>query len=83
MRKNVDVIIVLDGYHERIQEQDRVERLERAGPPLVQQLLDRVGRPADELGRNVRVVDILEVSGDLAGRHAAGVHRQDLVVEAL
>lgn len=36
----------------------------------------------DQLGRNVDAVEIAQMTGDLACAHAAGIHRNDLVIEA-
>ena len=36
---------------------------------------------ADQVWRNLDAVEFLKMAVDLANRHAAGIHRDDLVVE--
>src|SRR5687768_830509 len=62
-------------------ENQRVDRFQRAGLPGRDLLQHRVGDGADQVGRDVNTVEIAQMADDLAGGHAAGVHRNDLVVE--
>ena len=45
--------------------------------------MTRVGDLADQVAADLDAVELLEVRLDVAGRHAARVQRQDLVVEPL
>ena len=65
-----------------VQVDDRVDRIQRPGLPRLDLVDDRIGHGRDQAGRDLRAVHLLQVRLDLAHRHAAGVQRQDLVVEA-
>jgi len=55
--------------------------LRRTGWPGHDLLQPRVSDDADQIGRDVDVVQLAQMPDDLAGTHTAGVHRDDLVVE--
>ena len=64
-----------------IEKHHRINRIERPVLPFPHLVKDRVGDPADEVGRHVGGVEFGQVALDLAHRHAAGVEAQNLVVE--
>ena len=74
--------LVADLDHDRVEPDDQVELLQRPGLPLLDILEDRVGDTADRVAPDLDTVDLLQVLRDLPRRHAACVHRDDLVVEA-
>ena len=74
---------VTDLQHQRIEEHDRVDVIERPGLPGAGVFHDRVGHPADQVAADLDPVDLLQVRLDVPGRQAAAVERQDLVVEPL
>src|SRR6202008_3504203 len=59
----------------------RIARVERPVLPLPNLVDDRVGDPADEVGRDFRAVQLGHVALDLPNRHAACIEAQNLVVE--
>jgi hypothetical protein len=67
--------------HQRIQKQDRIQRLQRAALPLLQFLDHRIGDCGNQRRRHFRAIDLLQMALDLACRHAPRVQRQDLGVE--
>lgn len=67
---------------------DSVEKDQRVNPikrPLLsgRDLVKHcVGHRADQIGRDVDAIRLVEVSGDLPRAHAARIHRHDLIIEA-
>ena len=76
-----DHAFVADLDADRIEKDKRVNRIERPllpGGDLVQHgIRDR----ADQIGRHLDPVKLLQVPRDLPGAHAARIHRHDLLVE--
>src|SRR6266566_1741195 len=68
---------------ERVEEDDRVDVIERPLLPLADVVHDRVGDPADQVAAHLDAVDLGQVRLDIARRQAARVEREDLVVEPL
>jgi hypothetical protein len=66
---------------QRIEENQRVDRFQRAGLPGGDFLQHRVGDGADQIGRDVDAVELAQMADNLTGAHTAGIHRGDLVVE--
>jgi hypothetical protein len=64
-----------------VEEHQRIADIERPVLPFRHLVQHRVGHRRDQIGRNVDAVQLLEVAADLAHRHAARVHRDDLLVE--
>ena len=72
---------VADLDPQRVEENQRIDRFQRARLPGGDLLQHRVGHRADQVGRDLDAVEIAQMADDLAGAHAARVHRDDLVVE--
>ncbi len=72
-----------DLQHQRIQEDDRVDVVERALLPLAHVVHHRVGDAADQVAANLHPVDLGQVRLDVARRQPARVQGEDLVVEPL
>ena len=51
--------------------------------PFANLLEDRVGDPADQIGRNLDAVNLHEVRLDLANRQAARIQANDAVIETV
>jgi len=61
---------------------DGVDRVERTGLPGFDLLDHRVGDGRDQAGRDFHAVDFFQMALDLAHRHATGIQRENLLVEA-
>ena len=72
-----------DLQHQRVEEDHRVDVVQRPLLPLTHVLHDRVGDAADQVATDLDAVDLGQVRLDVARRQAARVEREDLVVEAL
>ena len=66
----------------RVEEDQRIDGLQRSGLPGGDLLQNSVRHRADQVGRDLDAVELAQMPDDLAGAHAAGIHRHDLVVEA-
>ena len=77
-----DRALVADLQHDRVEPDDQVQLLQRAGLPLLDVVEDGVGDAADRVAADLDPVDLLQMLRDLPCRHPARVHRDDLVVEA-
>ena len=66
-----------------VEEDHRIDRIERPVLPFAHLVKDGVGDAADQVGRDVDGIEFAQVALDLANRHTAGVQRDDLVVEAV
>src|SRR5512134_362413 len=64
-----------------IKENQRVKRLQRPVLPFAHLLEDGVGDRADQIRRNVDPIELAQMPLDLARRHPAGVHRNDLFIK--
>ena len=69
--------------HQRVEVDDRPHRVERPRLPLGHLVDHRVGDRRDQARRDLGAVDLGQVRLDVAHRHPARVHREDLVVEAV
>ena len=78
-----DGAAVSDLHDQRVEEEDRVNVLERSGLPLPDVVQDGVGDARDQVVANLDPVQLAQVRLDVAHRHAARVHRNDLLVEAV
>ena len=76
-----DRAAVSDPKPDRVDVHDRVDLVQRPRPPLLDDLVDRVGDVRDRLVGHRRAVRDLKVLGDIAGRHAPAEQRHDHVVE--
>ena len=77
-----DDAFVADLDPQRVEEHQRIDGLERPRLPGGDLVQHRVGDGADEVGRHHEAVELAHMADDLAGTHAARVHRHHLVVEA-
>src|SRR3954471_21215675 len=77
-----DQAFIADLDPERVEEDQRVDRLQRPGLPGRDLLEHRVRHRADQVRRDLDAVELAQVADDLPRAHAPGVHRDDLVVEA-
>src|SRR6185437_16998655 len=69
-------------HSQRIEEHDRVERIQRSSLPAVDILEYRIGDRGDQLRGGLDPVELAQVPLDVPYAHAAGVHGDDLVVES-
>ena len=76
-----DKTLIADFDPQRIEEDQGIDRLKRPRLPGRDLVQNRVGHRADQIRRNVDAVDLAAMPGDLAGAHASGIHRDDLLVE--
>src|SRR5580700_2562130 len=76
-----DQSFVADLHSQGVEEDQRIGRFQRARLPGRDLLQHRVGHRADQVGGDLDAVEIAQMADDLPGAHAAGVHRNDLVVE--
>src|SRR5205823_2222533 len=74
---------VADLEHERVEEQDRVEIIQRPLLPGLYILQDGIGDPADQIPPHRDSVELAQVSLDIPRREPTRVERQDLLVEPL
>ena len=74
---------VLGHLHvQRVEVDDRIDALQRARAPRGDVLQDRVGDAADRVAADLDAVQPLQVRGDVAHRHAAGVEVKHALVQA-
>jgi hypothetical protein len=67
---------------DRIEENQRIEGFQSSVLPFRHLLQDVIGDGTDQVGRDVDAIELAQMPLDLAGAHAAGVHRNDLLVKA-
>ena len=67
----------------RVEEDHRVDVLQRPLRPGADVVHHRIGHLADQLAADLHPVHLLQVRLDVARRQTAGVKRQDLLVKAL
>jgi site-specific DNA recombinase len=77
-----DQPLVADFHPQGIEEDQRVDWLKRPSLPGGDLVQHGIGDGADQVRRDLDAVELQQVTGDLAGTHASGVHRHDLLVEA-
>ena len=73
--------VLADLQHQRVEEDHRVDVLQRPLRPRADVVHDRVGDLADQLAADLHPVDLLQVRLDVPRRQATRVQREDLVVE--
>jgi hypothetical protein len=61
--------------------QDRIHRVDRSGLPGRDLLGHHVSHPRNRGRRDTGAVDLAQMLGDVASRHAAGIQRQDHVLD--
>src|SRR4029077_14050324 len=64
-----------------IEKHQWVVDIERPVLPFRNLVQHRIGDRRDQVGRDINAVEFLEVGADFPDRHAAGVHRDDLLVK--
>src|SRR4029453_6285808 len=74
--------LVAHFHHQSIQVDDRIYRLQRAALPRLHFLHHSVGDFADQCRAYFHAIHFLQVTLDIARRHATCEHRQNLPVEA-
>ena len=79
----LDQALVADLDPQGVEKHHRIDRVERPVLPFPHLVENRVGDPADQIGRDLGAIEFGQVALDLAHRHAARVEAQDLVVEAV
>ena len=67
---------------QRVEEDQRVQRVQRPSLPAADLLEHGIGHRRNQLRRDLNAVELAQMALDLPDAHAAGVHRDDLVVEA-
>src|SRR5262249_51343579 len=72
-----------DLQHQRVEEDHRVDVIERALLPLAHVFHHGVGDTADQVAADLDAVELGQVRLDVARRQPSRVEREDLVVEAL
>ena len=70
--------VIADFDLQCVNENQRVNRLQRPRLPRRDRLQHSIGDGADQIRRDRDVIEIAPMADDLAGAHAAGVHRDDL-----
>ena len=74
--------VLADLDHQRVQVHDRVDPLQRPGPPRLHVGEHGVGNAADRVpAQGGGAVEALQVALDVADRHPAGVQVEDLLVQ--
>ena len=79
----LDRAAVADLQHQRVQEHDRVDVIQRPRLPRPRVLHHRIGHPRDQVTADPNAVDLLQMRLDIPGRQAPAIEREDLVVEPL
>ncbi len=77
-----DHALVADLHPQGVEEDERIDRVERPLLPDRHLVEHGVGHRRDQVWRHVDAIQIVQVPGDLAGAHAPRVHRHDLLIEA-
>ncbi len=77
-----DQAFVADFDPQGVEENQRINRFQRPGLPSGDLFQHRVRDHADQVRRDIDALEIAQMTDDFAVAHAAGVHRDDLVIEA-
>ena len=77
----LDRPVLTDLQHQRVEEDHRVDVLQRPLRPGADVVHDRVGDLRDQLAADLHAVDLLQVRLDVPRRQPPRVQREDLVVE--
>jgi hypothetical protein len=73
--------LIPDLHPQGVEEDDRIDRLERPRLPGGDLLEHGVRHRTDQVRRDVDAVEIVQMPDDLAGAHPSGIHGNDLLVE--
>lgn len=80
IERRVADLPVTDFHDDRVDEDHRVDRIQRPARPFGELPGDLLGDPADRVLGDLRPIDLVEVRGDLPGRQTPGGQRQhDLI----
>src|SRR5215210_7089407 len=74
--------VLADLHAQRVEVDDRVDRLQRPGAPRLDVGQHRVGDGADRVAADLDPVELGQVRRDVTGRHPAGIEPEDLLVQA-
>ena len=85
-QRNIDRLVAHEAFvadldPDGIEEHQWVVKIERPVLPFRNLVQHRIGDRRDQVGRDINAVEFLEVAADFPDRHAAGVHRDDLLVK--
>ena len=75
--------LVADFDPERVENDDRINLVQGPVLPVPNLVHDFIGDPRNQIRRHADAIQLLQVTPDFAHRHAARVHRYDLVIETL
>ena len=68
--------------HQRVEVDERIDRLQKAGAPVGEVFEHRVGDPRARVAADLHPEEALQMRGNVADRPAAGVEVQDPVIQA-
>jgi hypothetical protein len=74
--------LLADLHPQGVKEDQRVDRLERAGLPGGDFVQDGICHGADQVRRDLDAIKLAQMPDDLAGAHAPRIHGDHLVIEA-
>ena len=77
-----DQALVADLDPDGVEENQRIARFQRPVLPFGDRLQHRIGDRGNQVRRHLQPVELKQMALDLPNRHAARIHRHDLVVEA-
>src|SRR5437763_367950 len=75
--------LVADLDPQRVKEDHRIDRVERPGLPFPHLLEHGVGDPADQVGRDLDPVKLLQMRLDLANRETTGIEADHAIVKTV
>jgi hypothetical protein len=82
-RPPLDAAALTDLQHQGVEEHDGIDVIQRPLLPRAGVIHDRVGDAADQVAPDLHAIDLGDMRLNIAGREAAGVKREDLVVKPL
>src|SRR5215470_11338712 len=75
--------VVADLDPQRVEKDYRIKRVERPVLPFPDLIEYCIGNPADQIGRDLDAIELVQMRLDLANRKPAGIEADDPVVKAL
>jgi hypothetical protein len=76
-------VLVPDLHAQGVENHHRINGVQRPRAPFLHLVQDRVGHAADQVGGDLEPVELLEMAPNVAHAHAARVHGDDLVIQAV